>query len=71
MSPYFVLIIVPSKIGSKSLWTPSADGFEELFVIDWFTAILSISSKNTIPFYWTACKLSLSGFICFKIPYLN
>ena len=57
--PYFVLTVVPSISGSKSLCTPSLDTSPP--ILSPLAETLSISSKNTIPLF------SVESFACLII----
>lgn len=48
--PNFVLTLVPSIIGKRSLWTPSVETPFPVWVVPSGVANLSISSRKTIPY---------------------
>ena len=50
IGPYFVLTVVPSIKGNRSLWTPSLETSPPILSV--LPEILSISSKKTIPLFF-------------------
>ena len=76
IGPYFVLTVVPSIKGNKSLWTPSLETSPPTRSV--LAEILSISSKKTIPlfsveffadFIILSCSISLSDSSLIKISW--